>query len=68
MSVRNTIRNIDPTVFKDAKLFAGFTQQTLGEVITKSLQNHIYNEETILMVEGWLDQLGSEVNIEEFTS
>lgn len=68
MSVRNTIRNIDPTVFQDAKLFAGFTQQTLGEVITMSLQNYIHNEETILMVEGWLDQLGSEVNIEEFTS
>lgn len=35
---KTTIRNIDPDVFWDAKIYAAQTKQTLGEVVTEALQ------------------------------
>lgn len=44
--VKTTIRNIDPDVFWDAKIYAAQTQQTLGEVVTEALQVLMQDDET----------------------
>ena len=37
MEIKNSIRNIDPDSFLDAKLYAVETGQTLGEVISEAI-------------------------------
>lgn len=35
---RHSIRNIDPDIFWDAKIYAAQTRQTIGEVVTEALE------------------------------
>ena len=42
---KTTIRNIDPDIFWDAKIYAAQTQQTIGEVINAALEQLLESDE-----------------------
>ena len=44
MNNKNTIRNIDPVAFKNAKLAAINADQTLGEWLTEAIKDKIKRE------------------------
>lgn len=41
MTSRTTIRNIDPDILWDAKIYAAQTKQRLGDVVSEAVQNLI---------------------------
>ena len=42
---KTTIRNIDPDIFWDAKIYAAQTRQTVGEVVNAALERMFEHEE-----------------------
>lgn len=44
MTNKKSIRNIDPDVLWDAKIYAAQTRQTMGEVVTEAIERLIYEE------------------------
>ena len=45
MTEKTTIRNIDPDVLWDAKIYAAQTKQTMGEVVTLALCKLVHEDE-----------------------
>lgn len=45
MTSRTTIRNIDPDILWDAKIYAAETKQRLGDVVTEAIRALVYEHD-----------------------